>query len=141
MGFLHRDAFLPKLILHGLPTDCISSRTAPVWVCTTGSILQELILHGSLTSSSSCQTLAPLWAPFHRLQLQPGVCSCWGSSCVATSFRPDPPALLWYPIGCRGQPAPPWAPLWAAAWRSVPPWYPQATGELLLLCLEHLLPS
>lgn len=79
------DTILPKLILHGFHGQhgfCNSSKTAPIWVCTTRSIHQEWTV--------------PAQTP-HGWQFLPAL--------------------------------PPWAPLWAATWKSTPLWYPWASGR------------
>lgn len=52
MGPLSWDAIVPEVILCGLPTGSSSSTTAPIWVCTMGSIHQE--------------QRAPAWVPQGR---------------------------------------------------------------------------
>ena len=143
VGSFPWDAVLPKLILRGLPTGSSSSRTAPTWLRTTGSIPQE-------------QT-APAWVP-HRRQFPPdplllrgllstGCSSGLGPAPTGALHGPQPPPghihllhrgllhglqhgdlLHVGPMGCRGT---------ACSTRGL------STGRrgTSAACLEHLLPS
>jgi len=107
---------------------------------------------------SSSSGIAPAWGPYHRVQsfskrlLQSEspacqnscqkTCSCRGSSpWAAASFRAYPP--LWHRIpyrlqgGCLLHRGPPWP---AGGQPASPQSSPQAVGESLLQCLEHLTP-
>lgn len=70
MGLLVQDTVPPKLILYGLPTGCSSPSTAPIQLCNTGLVLQELI-HTGPHGLRSLSPPAPQWS-LHELLLQPG---------------------------------------------------------------------
>lgn len=60
--FLPWDAVLPKLILHGLHKGCNSPTTAPIWVHTTGLILQDRTVPVKIPMGTACSIMGLSWA-------------------------------------------------------------------------------
>lgn len=84
------DTILPKLILHGFHCQhgfCNSSKTAPIWVCTTRSIHQEWTVPAQTPHGWQLPPDLPPWAPL------------W-----AATWKSTP---LWYPWASGRHPAPP----------------------------------
>lgn len=113
-----QDAFLPELILHGLPIGCSSPSTAPICICDTGPIFHLQIVHRMQFSQAFCSMgcnsspgsdpLESLWA-MASFRSHPSSTLC--SSMVRTwrSALPYAPwavvgqsALPWDSMGCRG---------------------------------------
>lgn len=131
------NAVLPELILCGLPTGCSSLSTAPAWLHTMSSILQELFHthphrwqlpqtsggspwpHPPSGHSHCCSMGSSMAAHGDLLHvvphgLQKTACSIMGSQ-AAVSFRLQPPAVAsgsWL-LSDIGQ-------LWGSAHRSLP---------------------
>jgi len=145
VGFLPQETVLQELLQCGSSPWAAALHTLPQcgsfpW----GAVLQEQAApvwdpHGVTRPASKP---APLWAPLSTgPQVLAGACSStgsprghgllWSSSCSSVGsstgcgWGSAPP---WATMGCKGQPASPWSA-------------PRATGEPLLRCLEHLLPS
>lgn len=136
VGSLPWDAILPKLILRGLPTGSSSSRTAPTWLHTTGSIPQGqtaparvphewvaaaprlLLLRGLLSMGcSSSPGPAPAGA-LHGLQPPPDHIHLLH---VGFSMGCSVEISMWDPGAAGGQPVPPGASRQAAG--ELLPWH------------------
>lgn len=90
VGIFSWDGVLHKILQFRLPTDSKSSKTAPTWVCTTDSILQEWTAPSWFSMSGSLHSLpAPLQSPPHGLQYPLGfIHSCpMGSSVFACGYQ------------------------------------------------------
>ena len=127
MGSLPQDAVLPELSLQGLPTGSSSSRTAPTWLHTMGSICQE-------------QT-APAQVP-HGQQLPPDPLLLQGLSTGRSRLQATSTCSTGGPsTGCSVEICSMWDP-WAAGGQPAPPGASPSTGRrgTAAVSLEHLLP-
>lgn len=126
-----------------LPMSYCSSQAAPAWVPSTGCSPSRnwLLQCGSPTGSRvlpASQLHSGLLCPWRHRSRQESA-PVWASQGDVVFFR-SPLALLWCLPWAAGRSLLHHGPPWAAGAHSSSPWAASgATGESLLLCLEHLL--